>query len=153
MHAPVAVGQRVNVDKTECSHGTAHDRRLPLRAFQERGQALQHSVHVLGGRCHVVDDFLKANDFAHKHGRLANAKLLQGGALAQDFRLQLRQRGLVQRPITLACAACQHIGKTRNAVRLIGLAFDGKAGLALTQGHPDGRAHQDVFAKFRGQLL
>lgn len=127
MHAPVAIGQRVDIDKTKSQHGTAQQRRLALGALPKGAEPVEHGPYLVCRRGHVVHQLLVTVHRTHKHRRLADAAALQRGALAQNLGLQLRQRGLVEWQGPLSGAPRQHIGKALDAIGLIGLALDGKA--------------------------
>jgi hypothetical protein len=97
MYTAITVGQWVDVNKAESRHCATHRGRLTLRSFQECLQPVQHRGDLVNRWRHVVHDLLVAHHLADEHGRLAHPEMGNRCPIAQDFPLQLGQRGIAKR--------------------------------------------------------
>ena len=89
VNPPIAIGQRVQVDKGKRHRRSAGHGVGPARAQLETAQCLQHAVHQFLGRCDVVDDLRAQSALANEHRRAANTQ--PQCAIAQHRFLQRQQ--------------------------------------------------------------
>src|SRR5690606_32160167 len=125
VHASIAIGQGMDVDKAERSHCTTHHRRLSLRSFKKDTQSIEHRRNILGNRGHVMHHLLVAHYLTHEYRRLPYPETHKRGPLTKDLALQFGQRRIGQRPFALASASCHHVRKTLDTGHLISLSFNG----------------------------